>query len=66
MKTDDNNDRVQFNARIGKEHKRNIKTDAAKLDLKNDFITEAIIAKFFRDYPPEMREEFYRAHKGSR
>jgi len=56
-------ERVQFNARIAKNHKRDIKTDAAKTDITIDTITEAIIARFYRDVPSlKAREELFRAH----
>ena len=54
--------KVQFNARIGKNHKRDIKTDAARTDDTIDNITETIIAKFFKDHPAKAREQFYKDH----
>jgi hypothetical protein len=58
-----NTEKGQFNARIGEEYKRMIKVDAAKLDLTNDEITEAIIAKFHHFYPLRMaRKKVYREH----
>jgi hypothetical protein len=56
--------KVQFNVRIGKEYKRRVKQDAARTDgLKIDFIAEAIIAKFFRDFPVATeRAKIYGEH----
>ena len=57
-------DRVQLNARVAKNNKRNIKTDAAKTDIAIDVITDAIISKFYRDTPSlKAREEVFRAHE---
>ena len=55
---------VQFNARISKILKRQIKTDAARLeDFTIDTIAESIIAKFYRDNPTEtQRAAIYRKH----
>ena len=60
-------ERVQFNARIAKNYKRNIKTDAAKSDITIDTITEAIIARFYREVPTfQAREEMFRAHEAGK
>lgn len=57
------NERVQFNARVSKNFKQDVKVDAAKGSFTIDVVAEAIIAKFYRDNP-DYRQRFaiYRAH----
>ena len=56
--------RVQLNARVSKNGKRDIKMDAVKTELPIDLITDAIIKQFFADHSTiAAREQIYKAHK---
>jgi len=55
--------KVQFNTRIAKKYKVNIKVEAAETRQSVQTVTETMIAKFFHSYPSQAdREKAYREH----
>jgi len=56
-------DKDQFNVRIRKQFRCQVKGDAGALELSYDDVTEAIIAKFFDVYKTQAeREKIYLEH----